>query len=94
MGDMSEEFDTSIVEVLLVKAIVQLLKNDEGMIIHHDGKGFAVYKNSVNGTIEVCHDEEYLDQEHGQLIWMHYDGSEAPEPEFEDIMISEDATKH
>ena len=90
---MSEELDT-IVEVLFVKAIVELLKNDEGIIIHHDGKGYAVYKNSVNGTVELCYDDEYLDQEHGQLIWMHYDGSEAPEPAFDDIIISDDATKH
>ena len=84
---MEDENGDNIVEILFVKAIVQLLKNDEGMIIHHDGKGYAVYKNSVNGTIELCIDEEYLDQEHGQLIWMHYDGSEAPEPAFEEIGV-------
>ena len=90
---MSEELDT-IVEVLFVKAIVELLKNDEGIIIHHDGKGYAVYKNSVNDTVELCYNEEYLDLEHGQLMWMQYDGSEAPEPAFDDIIISDDATKH
>lgn len=91
---MDEEINISIVEILFVKAIVELLKNDEGMIIHHEGKGYAVSKNSANGTIELSIDEEYLDQEHGQLIWMQYDGTEAPEPEFEDIIISEDVTKH
>ena len=91
---MKEEMDPSIVEILFVKAMVELLKNDEGMIIHHEGRGYAVSKNSANGTIELSIDEDYLEHEHGQFIWMQYAGTEAHAPELEDIIMGDDITTH
>jgi len=82
--------------VLFVKTISALLKDDEGVVIHHDDKGYVVFKNSVQGTISIMGDEDYLEMEHGTLIWMHYEdgGGEAPEPEFDDLIVGKNEKLH
>ena len=94
IGDLSGEDQDNLGIVLFVKALASLLKDDEGVIIHQDEKAYAVFKNSVEGTISVIEDDDYLEIEDGTLMWMHYDGSAAPEPGFNDDIIGADVTKH
>lgn len=82
--------------VLFVKSLTCLLKDDEGVVIHHDDKGYVVFKNSVQETISIMGDDDYLEMEHGTLIWMHYEdgGGKAPEPEFDEIVIGKEEKLH
>jgi hypothetical protein len=77
---MNDEDQNEIYLSLFAMACGQLLKNDEGIIVHYDGVGYAVYKNSNNGTVAIMSDEQYADLDPGTMIWMHYEGSLAPEP--------------
>lgn len=81
---------------ILVISVVHLLKPDEGIVIHHDDKAYIVYNNAEESALKIMEDEDYLEIEHGRLIWMHYDGSTAPEPEFDEEILgeAESATKH
>ena len=92
---MNEE---DIANILIVRALAQLLKDDEGIVIHHEGDGYLIYNNSVQETITVVLDDDYLNIEHGKLIWMHYEGSNAPEQAadqvFEEMVPDTNTTKH
>ena len=94
--DKQEAIDLSA--TLFVQVIASLLKDDEGMIVHHEGVGYVVFSNSADQQIQIMEDEEYLLISPGTLIWMHYDGSTAPEPGSEelDLRFMQDCsgTKH
>ena len=89
-NEIAEEDGTA----LLVKALAVMLKPDEGIVIHHEGEGFVIYNNSAESTISIIGDDDYLDIEPGTLIWMHYDGSVAPDPSFDEIVIGSDEKIH
>lgn len=81
--------------ILFVKALAAILRNDEGIIVHHEGKGYAVYHNSAESTIAVMIDDEYLKSDPGTPIWVHYDGSDAPpDPDFDQIGPTAGSTIH
>ena len=90
------EVDIALLDEILVKAMVQILKPDEGIVIHHNKEAFIVYWNSVESSLRIVQDDDYADLEHGRLIWMHYEGSQAPDPTFnEDVFFDPDTeTKH
>jgi len=94
IGDLSDEDVDNLGVVLFVKSLASLLKDDEGVIVHHNDKAYAVFKNSMEGTISVIEDEDYLKMDDGTLMWMHYEGSHAPEPGFDDEIVGADVTKH
>jgi len=83
-------------EAILVRACVQLLKPDEGIIIHFEDEVYAVYYNSSEEALKIVQEPEYDELEHGRLIWMHYEGSQAPTPGFnEEVFCDPDSkTKH
>ncbi len=91
-----EESEFGFLNEILVISVVQLLKEDEGIVIHHNEKAYLVYNNSKEMALKIMEDDDYLKVEHGRLIWMHYDGSTAPEPEFSEEVLgeAESATKH
>jgi len=66
---------------LFVQALGYMFEENEGIIIHLDDKGYVVWKNPENETIEVMADDEYLQFESGRRTWIHYEGSTAPLPE-------------
>ena len=83
---------------LLVEAMGYLLKDYEGIVIHMEGMGFALWKNPEEGRIEVYQDDEYLTIESGRMIWMHDENSTAPAPAegdevFGDIPVKVDPKK-
>lgn len=88
--------ETEFLTTVLVKALVQILRPDEGIVIHHGNEAYIVYYNSATSELKVIEDEEYLEIEHGRLIWMHYEGSTAPDPAFnEEVFCDPDSdTKH
>lgn len=94
IGDLSDEDVDNLGVVLFVKSLASVLKDDEGVIIHHDGKGYAVFKNSMENTISVIEDDDYLELEDGTMMWMHYDGTKAPDPGFADQIVGGDETRH
>ena len=84
---------------LFVKSLAYLLKDDEGIILHHEDRAFAVYKSSKYSTISIIEDEDYLEMDEGTMIWMHYEGDNAPvdpaaEPSFEDMEAPDDSKLH
>lgn len=91
-----QNVDIAMLDEILVKAMVQILKPDEGIVIHHDKKSYIVYWNSVESSLRIVQDEDYAEMEHGRLIWMHYEGSQAPEPGFgEEVFCDPDSkTRH
>ena len=90
--DRVEELSLSV----FVKSLAVLLKPDEGVVIHHEDEAYVVYNNSQQETISLVSDDDYKQIEHGTPIWMHYDGSQAPQPDFEEDIIGweENVTKH
>ena len=91
--DDNNELDgSSLPEALFAQAMVYLLKDDEGIIVHNNEKGYIIWSNSEEMTISIAQDDEYLKQPQGQLIWMHYDGSKAPEPDFDEPIAGESRT--
>jgi hypothetical protein len=89
---MDDDDDTKLYEVLFVKAIVSFLKEDEGVIIHHEGSGYAIYLDSSDEALKIVHDDDFLAYGHGQLLWMQYDGTKAPKPEFDEPVLGEEPT--
>lgn len=94
LENMGDEELEDLGMVLFVKSLAMILKDDEGIIIHHEGKGYAVFRNSIQNTISVMEDDEYLDLDEGMMIWMQYEGSSAPAPEFDEMIIGADETRH
>ena len=94
LENMGDEELEDLGMVLFVKSLAMILKDDEGIIIHHEGKGYAVFRNSRQNTISVMEDDEYLDLDEGMMIWMQYEGSQAPEPEFGEEVIGKQETRH
>ena len=92
--DLSQDDFEELGTVLFVRALASMLKPDEGIILHHEGHGYVVYSNSEYETISVIGDDDYLEIEHGTLMWMYYEGSEAPEPEFDEVIIGRDEKLH
>jgi hypothetical protein len=78
---------------LMGKALAELLADDEGVIIHHDGEIWAVYKNSVDQTISVMPIDDPT-APHGSLIWIQYEGSSESESEFDDVVIGDNQLIH
>lgn len=71
MSDEKDENGNDVSEqatVLFVKALAARLQEDRGVIIHHDGKGYIVFKNVVNKTMGIQEDERFLTFEHGALV--------------------------
>jgi len=91
-----QEPELGFLNEILVVSVVQLLKQDEGIVIHHNDKAYVVYNNSEDQTLKIMEDEDYLKIEHGRLLWMHYEGSTAPKPGFDEEVFGEadSATKH
>ena len=83
--DQEAKLDISI--ALFVQSLGYLLDENEGIIIHHEGEGYVVWKNPFNKTIEVLKDEDYLTVEDGRRTWVHHPDSDAPLPdEFDEIL--------
>ena len=70
---MIDEDENEIAQTVMVSALAQILKGNEGIIIHQDGEGFIVYRNSVDKTITIIGDDDYLQLEHGKIIEMKYE---------------------
>ena len=94
--DVEDFPDTEFLTAIIVKALVQILKPDEGIVIHQDDEAFIVYWDSADKQLKVMQDDEYEEIEHGRLIWMHYEGSQAPEPGFDEKIYCDpnSETKH
>lgn len=60
-------------------SLFALLKNTEGVVVHYQGKGYAVAKvlDELTGTykVKIFENTDYLDFPHLQLLWI----SEEPE---------------
>jgi len=53
---------------IFVKALSERLKEDQGVIVHHDGFGYIVYKNTANKTMGIQEDKQFLLYPHGSLV--------------------------
>ncbi len=85
--------DNIDIEELMAKALGELLDDDEGIVIHYNGEVLALYKKSIDQSINVQPFED-TDAPHGAPIWMHYEGSTAPDPDFEDEIIGDNPLLH
>jgi hypothetical protein len=54
---------------LFVQALGSVLKETEGIIIHHDGCGYIVFNE--DGQIHILEDDSYLNYNDRTLTWMH-----------------------
>jgi hypothetical protein len=89
MDDVYDGDDLETGTILLVEAVGYLLQDYEGIIIHHEGEGYCLWKNPADSRIEVIRDAEFLDFDSGCKTWMHEEGSTAPMPGSEDNVIGD-----
>ena len=54
---------------IFIKGLGQLLKEGEGVVVHFEGKGYIVHRDSE--MLHVLEDESYLTYPDGSLAWMH-----------------------
>jgi len=54
---------------LFVKALSALLKETEGIVIHHEGKGYIVYCGKEQ--LHILEDADYLNYSNLTMTWMH-----------------------
>lgn len=93
--NIDEEIIEELADTLIVHALAALLKPDEGVILHHEGNGYVLFRNSEEEQIQLVEGEDFLKEAHGTLIWMHYKGSNAPEPEDgEQVLCNDNETRH
>ena len=60
--------NSKLAEILYIKALSERLGTDQGVIIHHEDRGYIVYKNIANKTMGIQEDEQFLRYEHGTLV--------------------------
>lgn len=58
-----------------------LLEPDEGIIIHFEEQVYIVWLDSSQDLVKIESDDAYAQIENGTKVWMHYEGSTAPDPE-------------
>jgi len=89
--EIEEEFGPDTYLSIFAMAMGIVLQPDEGVIVLFDDKAFVVYRESASGDVAIVHNDAYLKEEHGTLIWMHYPGSLAPAPkDGEEIILTDD----
>lgn len=82
--------DSDDIASIMSQAVGRFLSPDEGIIIHHKEKGYAVYRDSQSNEVRLTNETpDYLKAEHGTLIWIHYADSEAPDPKDGEIFIDD-----
>ena len=69
---------TNLFETIFARSLFPLLKENEGVVVHHEGKGYIVWKGAnfeADGDhevrIRVVEDDDVLQYEDLSLIWMH-----------------------